>query len=107
VLAPLVEQQATAYDPSAAADPNGADDAYAAGYDAGYHGRLEDPSAFAAAVQSSYTRGYNEGGGLHRTEDHEHSGAGEVLHGTAEVGGPVIMDHFVLHALLKGVQVTD
>jgi hypothetical protein len=87
-------------DPNAAADPNSADDAYAVGYDAGYHGRLEDPSGFAPAVQDSYKRGYNEGGGLHRTEGHEHSDAEEVLHGTAEVGGPAAFDHFVVHGLL-------
>jgi hypothetical protein len=94
-------------DPNAAADPNSADDAYAAGYDAGYNARGEDPSGFAPAAQDAYRRGYNEGGGLHRVQGHEHSGAEEVAHGTAEVGGPVIMDHFILHGLLGGVPITD
>jgi hypothetical protein len=87
-------------DPNAPADPNSADDAYAAGYNDGYQGHLEDPSAFAAAVQASYKKGYNEGGGLHRTEGHEHSELGEVAEGTGELLGPAAFDHFIVHGLL-------
>jgi hypothetical protein len=94
-------------DPHAAANPNSADDAYAAGWDDGSHGRMEDPSAYAPAVHDSYKRGYNEGGGLHRTQGHEHSAGEEVAHGTAEAVGPSIIDHFVLHPLLHGVPITD
>jgi hypothetical protein len=87
-------------DPHSAVDPNSADDAYAAGWDAGYHTRGEDPSGFAPAVHDAYRRGYNEGGGLHRVEGGEHSDAEEIAHGTAEVAGPAAFEHFVVHGML-------
>jgi hypothetical protein len=94
-------------DPNSVADPNSADDAYAAGYNDGYRGVQEDSSAFAETVKSWYHQGYSEGGGLHRTEPHEHSEAAEVAEGVAEVGAPVIIDHWVLHALLQGAPWTE
>ncbi|MEO5843026.1 MAG: hypothetical protein ABIQ73_29200 [Acidimicrobiales bacterium] len=94
-------------DPNSAVDPNSADDAYGTGWDAGTRGLLEDPSAFSESVRARYHQGYSEGAGWLRTNQHEHSGAEEVAHGLGHVAVPVVLDHWVLHAILKGAPFMD
>jgi hypothetical protein len=94
-------------DPNSPTDPNSADDAYADGYNAGYRGGgPEDSSGYADAVKPWYHKGWSEGYALRLTEE-QHSGAGEVAHGVGEVAVPVIMDHWVLHGILKGLPITE
>jgi hypothetical protein len=90
-------------DPNGKYDPNSADDAYADGYNAGLSGGgPEDSSGFADSVKDWYHKGWNEGYAARLVPAHEHSAAGEIAHGVGEIAVPTVLDHVVLHGLLKG-----
>jgi hypothetical protein len=90
-------------DPNSKADPTSAYDAYAEGRAAGLAGGgPADPSAFDDSVKNEYLRGWNEGYAERLTGAHGHSAAGEIAHGVGEIAVPTVLDHFVLHGLLKG-----